>query len=113
MNRKEPYMRNTAVAMNGSANVVAVSVVMPLCNGIKAADRAVRSMHRQTVASWELMAIDDGSTYGSYDPGPVKQIPMRRCSSIKGLPHVDGPVGGHPHNAAYGRGWRFAPATCT
>jgi Glycosyl transferase family 2/Glycosyl transferases group 1 len=40
---------------------------MPVHNGIDVIDRAIRSLQGQTLHSWELVAIDDGSTDCSYD----------------------------------------------
>jgi glycosyltransferase involved in cell wall biosynthesis len=39
-----------------------VSVVMPVCNGAATVGRAVAGIRAQTLADWELIAIDDGST---------------------------------------------------
>ncbi|MEI3405722.1 MAG: glycosyltransferase [Christensenellales bacterium] len=38
-----------------------ISVVMPCYNCEKALDRAIRSLRAQTIADWELLAVDDGS----------------------------------------------------
>ena len=43
------------------------SVVTPVHDGIKTIDRAVTSLRRQTSKAWELLAIDDASTDGSYE----------------------------------------------
>src|SRR5262252_7718968 len=43
----------------------AVSVVMPVYNSARWVQGAVESIRRQTLASLELIAIDDGSTDGS------------------------------------------------
>ncbi len=42
-----------------------ISVVTPVYNGLRFLDRAVQSLHRQTVPEWELLAVDDGSSDGS------------------------------------------------
>jgi hypothetical protein len=44
-----------------SAEDPAVSVIMPVYNGLKTIDRAISSVVRQDFAHWELVAIDDGS----------------------------------------------------
>ena len=42
-----------------------ISVVMPCYNCEAALDRAVRSLRAQTIADWELLAVDDGSNDGT------------------------------------------------
>lgn len=42
-----------------------ISVVMPCYNCEAALDRAVRSLRAQTIADWELLAVDDGSDDGT------------------------------------------------
>ena len=42
-----------------------ISTIMPVYNGLATLDRAVGSVRRQSFASWELLAVDDGSTDGS------------------------------------------------
>ena len=44
-----------------------VSVVMPVYDGIVTLDRAIASLVRQTFTDWELWAVDDASTDGSYE----------------------------------------------
>lgn len=44
-----------------------VSVVMPMFNAVSFLARSVGSLEHQTVADWELIVIDDGSTDGSAD----------------------------------------------
>ncbi|MDB5313203.1 MAG: epsH 2 [Gemmataceae bacterium] len=43
----------------------AVSVVMPVYNGVRFLDRAVASVRRQTFPDWELLAVDDASADAS------------------------------------------------
>jgi glycosyltransferase involved in cell wall biosynthesis len=40
---------------------------MPVYNGAATLDRAMRSVRRQTFSSWEIVAVDCGSTDGSFD----------------------------------------------
>lgn len=42
-----------------------VSVIMPVHNGNATIDRAISSLLRQSFPTWELVAVDDGSTDGS------------------------------------------------
>ena len=42
-----------------------ISIVMPCYNCEAALDRAVRSLRAQTIADWELLAVDDGSNDGT------------------------------------------------
>ncbi len=42
-----------------------VSVVMPVCNAGAFLAPALESLRAQTLADWELIAVDDGSTDGS------------------------------------------------
>ena len=49
----------------GMFATAAVSVVMPVHNGIDTVERAVRSLVKQTESDWELVAVDDGSGDGS------------------------------------------------
>ena len=42
-----------------------ISIVMPCYNCEKALDRAIRSLRAQTIADWELLAVDDGSADGT------------------------------------------------
>jgi glycosyltransferase involved in cell wall biosynthesis len=42
-----------------------ISVILPVCNGAPYVIDAVHSIQNQTVADFELLAIDDGSTDGS------------------------------------------------
>lgn len=50
--------------MDGSQSQV--SVVMPVFNGARFLDRSVASVQSQGFADWELIAVDDCSTDGSY-----------------------------------------------
>ncbi len=42
--------------------IPAISVVMPVYNGIRFLDRAMASLLAQTFSDWELLTVDDGST---------------------------------------------------
>ena len=44
-----------------------ISVVLPVRNGAPTLGRALESIRRQSLASWELVAVDDGSTDGTGD----------------------------------------------
>lgn len=44
-----------------------VSIVMPVFNAEKTLERAVKSFQAQTLADWELIAVNDGSTDRSLD----------------------------------------------
>lgn len=50
-----------------SADLPAVSVVMPVYDGGRFLDRAVASLLAQTLAEWELLAVDDASTDDSHE----------------------------------------------
>jgi teichuronic acid biosynthesis glycosyltransferase TuaG len=43
------------------------SVILPVYNGAECLDRAIESVKAQTETSWELIAVDDGSTDSSWD----------------------------------------------
>lgn len=45
--------------------MTAVSVVMPVRDALATVARAVESIRAQTLADWELVAVDDGSTDGA------------------------------------------------
>src|SRR4051794_19766926 len=55
------------IMTHGRCGDAAVSTIMPIFNGIETIDRAVSSLLRQDLLGWELIAIDDGSTDGSYE----------------------------------------------
>ncbi|MHB1035952.1 MAG: glycosyltransferase [Pirellulales bacterium] len=42
-----------------------ISIILPVPNGVQSLERAVRSVQAQTVADWELLAVDDASTDGT------------------------------------------------
>lgn len=44
-----------------------VSVIIPVYNGTKVVQRAIESVQAQKHTSWEIIAVDDGSTDGSWD----------------------------------------------
>jgi glycosyltransferase involved in cell wall biosynthesis len=44
-----------------------ISVIMPVYNGSAFLERSVGSICQQTFPDWELLAVDDGSTDGSYE----------------------------------------------
>ena len=48
------------------AEAPAISVIMPVHNGVATLDRAVASLIGQTYPGWELLAVDDASTDDSY-----------------------------------------------
>ena len=47
--------------MNGHT-LPEVSVILPVFNGAKTIDRAVRSILNQSLQTFELLVLDDGST---------------------------------------------------
>jgi GT2 family glycosyltransferase len=53
--------------MSVESSVDLISVVMPVHNGVEVLDRSISSLRRQTFAEWELVAVDDCSTDGSYE----------------------------------------------
>ena len=53
--------------MNAELGTPAVSIIMPIYQGAATLDRALRSVHGQTFPGWEVVAVDDGSTDGSYN----------------------------------------------
>lgn len=48
-------------------SIQAIQILMPVYNAEKYIDEAIASLQAQTHASWELLAIDDGSTDQSLD----------------------------------------------
>ena len=52
--------------MSCSASAL-ISVVMPVHNGVDVLSRSISSLCRQSFTEWELLAIDDRSTDGSYE----------------------------------------------
>jgi glycosyltransferase involved in cell wall biosynthesis len=44
-----------------------VSVLLPVYNGVRDVERAVRSIQQQTLGNWELLIQDDGSTDGTLE----------------------------------------------
>ena len=44
-----------------------ISVILPVHNGVRTIDRALRSVIRQTFSDWEVVAVDDGSTDETYE----------------------------------------------
>lgn len=53
--------------MKATTGLPAVSIVMPCFNGVAHLPTSVGSVLQQTLQSWELIVVDDGSTDGSYD----------------------------------------------
>ena len=49
----------------------AVSVLMPVRNGVKHLDEAMRSLVTQTFDDFEVIVVDDGSTDGTWDCGAL------------------------------------------
>lgn len=50
-----------------AAEAPIVSVIMPVFNGARYLTRAIESLRAQSFPNWELIAVDDGSTDGSYE----------------------------------------------
>jgi len=50
-----------------AASAPAISVIMPVYNGMRFLQRAIASLQTQTYANWELLAVDDASTDDSAD----------------------------------------------
>jgi glycosyltransferase involved in cell wall biosynthesis len=53
-------------ATTDSATSPIISVIIPVYNGAATLDRAMRSVLAQSFAGWEIVAVDDGSTDGSF-----------------------------------------------
>ena len=53
--------------MNNTPSQPLVSVILPVYNGAALLGRALDSVLHQTFAAWEVVAVDDGSTDGSYE----------------------------------------------
>ena len=53
--------------MNNTQSQSLVSVVLPVYNGAALLGRALSSVLHQTFSAWEVVAVDDGSTDGSYE----------------------------------------------
>ena len=49
------------------SKIPAISIVMPVYNSKKYLTEAIQSIFAQTVTDWELIAVDDASTDGSWD----------------------------------------------
>lgn len=51
--------------MNDATQTILVSVIMPVYNGARFVEAAIRSVIGQTHTNWELIVIDDGSADGT------------------------------------------------
>lgn len=79
-----------------------ISIIMPVYNGVKFMERAIKSVVSQSYKDWELLIIDDGSTDGSYIVAYKYSKKDRRIIPLKN----DGP--NHGANAARNIGIRAA-----
>lgn len=73
-----------------------ISVIMPVYNASKWLDRAIGCLMDQTYSCWELVAVDDGSTDGSFD---ILKVWEERDSRIKVFHKASG---GAAKTRAYG-----------
>src|SRR6476469_1661330 len=55
-----------------------VSVIIPLFNKRPSVCRAIRSICAQTIAAWEIIVVDDGSTDGSAEVVESLDLPQLR-----------------------------------
>lgn len=80
-----------------------VSVVMANCNGARHLSAAIASLHKQTLASWELLFVDDGSQDESV---ALAQALAREDSRIRvfALARNRGPAAARNHALAWASG---------
>lgn len=84
---------------------------MPVFNGLKTLDRAIGSVVRQTFPGWELLAVDDCSTDGTWDAlnrwaeGDLRVGPLR-------TPENGGPGAARNIGLEHARGERIAYLDC-
>jgi len=71
--------------MRPDASPPLVSIILPTCNRLAYLREAVASVRAQTVARWELIVVDDGSTDGTgdwvagIDDGRIRLLAMDHC----------------------------------
>ncbi len=58
-------MRNRPPSTDTRGHPPRVSIVLPAFNALATLPRAVESIRRQTLADWELIVVDDGTTDGT------------------------------------------------
>jgi glycosyltransferase involved in cell wall biosynthesis len=88
-----------------------VSVVMPVFNGAGYLGRSLGSLRAQTFPGWELLAVDDGSTDGSYELLCRHADQDPRICPFR-LPENRGPAAARNHALGHARGELIAYLDC-
>lgn len=85
--------------------------MMPIYNGAEFFSRSLRSLSAQTYEHWELVAVDDGSTDGSYDVLRQWSAEDPRIRAFR-LPENRGPSAARNHAIRQARSGMVAYLDC-